>query len=234
MDKLKLVIGGIVGIMIGSSIGSTFFKIVSHAGFWTHFLVVSIIGIVLMNVLFRFLKGRYQPDNLPQWLADSMSITIPMGLGILAGAWFSYGSNKADLYIDNGTDKPFVFKIEGEGEFTVKPNDFVKVEVPQMENTMIIGKTERKLKIDNSGNWVFNPEKKYTYVEATEVYGDATAVADTTKSPFGKMINEEFFRSNAEYMFEAPESVMLRKREKSKSIVILYRLGNKTEETKPE
>jgi hypothetical protein len=91
--------------------------------------------------------------------------------------------------------------------------------IPQQMD--INGKNET-LNITSEGNWIYNVDTANTYIATSIEYGTSSA-SPSDKMPEMKMVKELFFKSDADYIFDSPESIKVKGNNKVTKTVLFRR-----------
>jgi hypothetical protein len=149
---------------------------------------------------------------------------------------------RTDIYIDNGKSVPVQVSISEEETQTVPANSYIQMSAPIGENEILIDGKKKKINILSKGIWVYNVENLNFYIEGTVDYSNPDVLykdkpADSTKTNTlgNKIIHEEFFKLESDYIFEAPESITIKKENQTNETLtrtVLYRIPKNLSQTK--
>jgi hypothetical protein len=223
MEKLALILGVLVGAIPAAILSYLLRSVFPHMGLWPTALIA---GAIALGVGFWFIrrqKAFYEGGNgLPGWLESANLYLI---LGTILGSAMVSSSNRAELYIDNATDKAVTIKIKDETDFTVEPMQFKHISVGAIPQQMDINGKNETLNITSEGNWIYNVDTANTYIATSIEYGTSSA-SPSDKMPEMKMVKELFFKSDADYIFDSPESIKVKGNNKVTKTVLFRRNSN--------
>jgi hypothetical protein len=179
-------------------------------------MLINLLVIVGGTVLYRrsrisFYTTSGEPEKIPSWMQNKALIPF-LVIGSLIGSAAIYMSNKADLYIDNGTDRVVKIDLKHEGSFDVPAHSYVKktVVIGSDNEIKYEGKT-RPLNIAKDGNWLFNIDTANTYVRTSVIYQSTSIFSKNetrdSSMPDFKLVTGEFFDAEADFMFDAPDKI---------------------------
>lgn len=201
--------------------------------------VITCITIVI-GIAWSFRKNRLRhyetsEQTPPNWLAGKKHFVILI-LATIVGSFAVFYTNKTDFYIDNGSNKSITVDIKDEGQVTIAPHSFVKKSVVKGINEVMYNNTKRTFDLKTHGKWIWNIDTLNTYVKSsitysseTKLYKDKSSISKEENDNDWKIISDEFFKADVDYMFEAPKSISVKKRSFSGSQVkktVLYRLND--------
>ncbi|WP_289663758.1 hypothetical protein [Flavobacterium panacagri] len=201
-----------------------------------YFVSVPINIILIAGALYYVYSARKQfvidnedEEGMPVHLEKSSYFFIP--LAAMIALFLVSSSFRTSLYIDNGRSVPVEVKIASEATQTVAPNSFILVDVPIGKNEISINGTKKNINIQGKGRWVYNVDNLNSYIEGTVNYAnpELSNANDTisTKLHVDKIIHKEFFKLESDFIFEAPESITIKKDagiDKVHTQTVLYRL----------
>lgn len=182
----------------------------------------------------KIMEEENDEDFIPDYLTKSSYFFIAIGSVL---AYFLVSSSfRTVIYIDNGKAVPIKISISGEDPQTVPAKGFIETSAIIGENEITIdGKKKKNINIPEKGRWVYNVDNLNSYIETTVDYSNPDVLykekpaADTLKlgSPDTKIIHEEFFKLESDYIFDAPESITIKKENQNGGTVtqtVLHRL----------
>lgn len=204
-------------------------------------LVMLVTGIVVSGMVWFHRWGNRkavaegkEPEKM-SWIVMGVLVVAS-----LAASAMMFESNKADLYIANGTDKAVKVELDHEGSFLITPHGYQKVQVVKGENRGHYTGGDRKFNINSGGNWVWNIDSAETFVLTAISYASEEQLYRNKKdieskeeeNPDFKVIRSEFFETPADYMFEAPKTITVKKSDFSKEVKkkVLYRWSDLLDE----
>lgn len=175
----------------------------------------------------KIMEEEKDEDFIPDYLTKSSYFFVPIG-AILAYFLVSSGFRTV-IYIDNGKPISVQVSISGEDPQTVPANGFIQTSIPIGENEITIdGKKKKKINIPVKGEWIYNIDNINSYIETTVnyanpdvLYKDKPADTITLGSADTKIIHKEFFKLESDYIFEAPESITIKKENQTNEPVTL-------------
>jgi len=173
-------------------------------------------------------------QDIPSHFANSTYIYLI--IGAVLGTLLSSNAFTTSLYIDNGRATPVTVIIPNEGTFTIEAHKHLKTSVPTGDNEITLDGKPKKLSLPESGKWVYNIDSLNLYVESTIDYsanetlyknGKGDSTETESESPDFKIIRGELFNAHVDYMFDAPESISIKRRDSDKTVTkkVLYRLN---------
>jgi hypothetical protein len=181
----------------------------------------------------KIMEEENDEDFIPDYYKKSSYFFVAIG-SILA--YFLVSSSfRTVLYIDNGKPVPVQISISGEDPQTVPANGYIETSATIGENEITVDGKTKKINILEKGRWVYNVDNLNSYIENTVDYANPDVLykdkpaPDTLKigSAETKIIHEEFFKLESDYIFEAPESITIKKENQGTGPVtqtVLYRL----------
>lgn len=175
-----------------------------------------------------------QPARLPDWLSKKR---IPVFLGIaslLSGA-IIFQANKTKLYIDNASEKDISVNIQNEGTHVVRAGTYKMLSIVKGDINLEYAGKKRKFSIPGGGKWVWNVDSLNSYIRSSvsyaaniDLYKDGKTPPEE-KIPDFKIINDEFFEAQVDYVFDVPEKISIKKRRFSSdgpvTKTVLYRFN---------
>lgn len=239
MNRLVLVLK-FVAVALPFALISYLFQFIFRQA--SDIVLIIFYSVIAIITIYFYLKIR------KQFLSNNPGIKIPFYFessniffliaGIIGGYFISLNSFKTNLYIDNGTEKVVTVKVPNEKQFEVNPNTYKKVNVPVDESDkIIINNVTKELKINEKGNWVYNVDTANVYVLSTLDYVNSSTLYNSEKkdsilsenesdSKF-KLIHEEFFKTEASYLFDPPEKITSSSKNSpdKMTVTVLYRIG---------
>lgn len=188
----------------------------------------------------KIMDEEKDEDFVPDYLKQSNYAFIVIGSLI---SYFLVSSGfRTDVYIDNGKSVPVQVSISEEETQTVPANSYIQMSAPIGENEILIDGKKKKINILSKGIWVYNVENLNFYIEGTVDYSNPDVLykdkpADSTKTNTlgNKIIHEEFFKLESDYIFEAPESITIKKENQTNEPLtrtVLYRIPKNLSQTK--
>lgn len=176
--------------------------------------VVVIAGGYFMIVRSRmaYYNSIGDPEAAPSWVKRKNAVLVFAVIGSLIGSAAMYDNNKAKLFIDNGTDHSLKFTLKHSGSFEIPAHSFTeKTVVVGSDNDITYNGATKKLNIDRKGNWLLNVDTQNTYIRTSVVYKSKSIFTrDNEKDmsmPDFSFVKEEFFNTETDYVFDAPESI---------------------------
>lgn len=197
---------------------------------------ISLIVLILVNmpiivggtVLFTRKRIAYYhrieaPELIPSWIKNKGLIVLAV-IGTFAGSGIMFSSNKADLYVDNGTTHSIKFKLKYGGSFEIPAHSFTKKQVVIGSDNEISydGKT-KPLAINAKGDWVLNVDTQNMYVRTSVVYKSKSIFSkdndrESESMPDFTLVKDEFFNAGTDYVFDAPETIREDRHSSSKAV----------------
>lgn len=227
---LKLALAVVPAYVLGYAYRSAFRHL--PEGFYYLLVLVPILaaGIYLIRKQRNGYAEREEIDYMPEWLSGN-SIYVYLIIGTLAGSFMASSTNRTVLYVDNGSDQPIKVSVKHEEEFEVAPRSHHQTSVSLGENEIEWGGKSKAFNFNESGNWVVNINKLNRYVETDVDYSNQEVLykngvsMDSTKSTL-TLIQEEFFKTKADFMFTAPEKIAVKKSSAGESVkkLVLLRM----------
>jgi hypothetical protein len=154
-------------------------------------------------------------DSMPDSLGNVTILYLVIGTAI--GTFGMSNNNRSRLYVDNGTDREITFKIKHEGDFKIPPQKHIKIDVVTGENIIEIEGKTKIFNVATHRNWVYNIDSQSVYLltnvnytNPNILYKEGTKPADTGDAD-GQIIKNEFFETDAAYIFDIPEKITVDK-----------------------
>lgn len=199
--------------------------------------VISILTIpAICYILFtKFLNKELPEGKQPNFVQrNKKSIAVGVLLGSVMSGFASLHSLDCDLTIDNGTIKSVkVEYLDRTREYItvdIPTGGFKTITLPVGDNVLTINGNKKNIKMGQRGEkYIYNIDKINNYILAEIEYGDD---ADLPKEKH-HFLSTEFFKVSADYLFEAPESI-IGKRGSSSKIKVLYRFNNTSKQNQDQ
>ena len=248
MGIIRLIMLGLLILVLaipGFGLGYLLTKISPGMGLQAHLLwVLGILG--GLAILGMRSKGRPPkaavplPDAQPAPAGEttkrpSIKSALLFLVATAFGGLLSYGNNKTTLYIDNGTAHWMNVSYRKTG-LTIAPGSYQKMEVVEGPCKLIVNGGFRTLDLSKPARqWVWNVEQQNIYYLDELVFSSSSALRDSTRSWWSSdtssmnnaLITDEVFSTEADYVFDAPETIQVSKRfvgNKDVARLLLYRI----------
>jgi len=174
-------------------------------------------------------------QDIPSYFANSTYLYLI--IGAVLGTLVTGSAFRTTLYIDNGKATAVEVTIPNDGTHTIEAHKHLQTSVPTGDNEITIDGKVKKLSLPESGKWVYNIDSINVYLESTVDYsandklykdGKADSTATETEAPDFKIVRGELFKADVDYLFDAPESISIKKRDADKAVTktVLYRIND--------
>ncbi|MBP8212424.1 MAG: hypothetical protein KAX53_01685 [Saprospiraceae bacterium] len=195
---------------------------------WAIFLIsILTIPTVCYFIYTKYIDKAVHIGEQPNFIQrNKKSIALGVVLGaVMFGVSSSYAFD-SDLIIDNGTIKPvkveYYTRTKEFNTIEIPSGSFQTITLPLGENIVVMnGKKKNILMGKRGGYYIYNVDGVNNYLLAEIEYG-SNATYPKEKQNFYSTV---FFKVQADYLFEAPETIVT-KRTSSKKKTVLYRLNN--------
>jgi len=232
MHKLKFALKFIIAIIPFSLLGSTLYSLFPKI---PHTVVMILYAALFAFFVYLFYKKkkkiRESDENyvIPEYLKPSTLAYLL--IAAIMSFFFTSSTVGTSLVIDNGKSVPVDISIENK-KITIPPNSFKQTSIRLGSQKITVQGVEKTINIPNKAKWIFNIDSIYTYYETSVDYSShlfKNGIADSSyfKKDNIKVLKGELIKSDAEYLFEAPETITIDKSKKNQKIVsvkILYRM----------
>jgi hypothetical protein len=200
-----------------------------------------IIGLLLFwyrkNKLKNLEEVRESGEFIEKRWFEKPWIFIGFLLCSVLGSSIMHGFNKVTIYLDNGSEKEIVVTINNKEKITVAAKKHQEVEVVAGSIDITYHNQTKKYTVDNTGKWILNIDTQnvymampITYSSNTTLYKDGKMMESENERDY-KIVKDEFFNTKADFLFEAPTTISIRKRRfesaKDVSKLVLYRYNKK-------
>jgi hypothetical protein len=230
MYVFLLLLMAILGGIIGYPVSALFFDTTRFWANWAHVLAVTIPSIAGFMVVLKLIQPRLS-GKIAEALSEPGNNIGAFAMGVVLTSIFYKSDATVQFYMDNGTRQSVSLSIkETNNTYTVKPKEVQKVVLPCGKITFNMNGKDTVIDFPNhKGYWIMNPNNANEYIERKMFYGDNITVVneimegDTTIT---RIVNDAFFHTNADYLFNEPEEIKVSEHNK-KSIItkkVLYRM----------
>jgi hypothetical protein len=228
---LKLAITIIPFYLIGYFLNMIF----RHKPGWLNLIIFLILTVGAIYFIYKKRKGltnELHEDDFPEYLKVSSYFLIV--IGAILGHLLSSSSFRTVLYIDNGLSIPIEITIKDESTMTIPGNSYKSTSLPTGENEILIEGKTKKINLSSKGNWIFNIDSINTYIltsidysNGVELYKDGQIDSTKLSSPDFEILQGELINVDADYLFEAPETITVQKNGRATSVkrTVLYRIN---------
>lgn len=229
--KLKILIVFVAALtiqFIGSTITNlTLMNVYPTAPKWLVFAFPFFIFIPILYFLYFKNKENDFLQNSPFLQENKTYVIIATLLGCVLSGIFINHSLTSIVYFDNGkkNDATLVYTDrEGKSQTVALPHSkATEIELPIGNVKFTINGKPKEIVTIPDTKFIFNIDTANAYVLTEEYYGEDQTAQDF--KPKFEAIKKEFFRINVDYLFEAPDSIFVKKNEK-KTKTILYRVND--------
>jgi hypothetical protein len=223
INILRIILTAIaVFLLFGSLIGAA---MAAYTAMPTWLMIA--IPIITIPSICYFVFNKFFNKEIPEGQTGNFfqrnKITTALGvvLGSVMSGFFTLSSLESDLTIDNGTKKSV--KVE----YYARTKDFLSVDIPagsfkeitlpKGDNVLTLNGEKKIVKmLGRNGKQIYNIDKINNYVLLEVDYG-----SEAPPKELKTFNSTEFFQVNADYLFEAPESIVTRRRSSKKKQVLL-------------
>ncbi len=163
---------------------------------------------------------------------------VVLGICTVLGSRLIFEYNKAGLYIDNASEKDITVKVAHLGSYTIKAGKHTKVQIVKGDVDVEYNNIKKHFIANTDGKWVWNIDSLNSYVKTEIVYSTRKDADAGNTSDGGKdkteIITKEFFNPGADYVFEVPDQISIKKKrfEADKDVVkvVLYKISDLAEQ----
>jgi hypothetical protein len=176
----------------------------------------------LFVLLYKIRQYRLSKGGIPPAWTKSWLIIALFGAGIIGGTIATFNTSRTTLHIENGTNRNISYTLSRYGSFTISAYSSKKLTLPQGVYQLDFENTRRQLIMPERADWIFNTHKANHYIRGTARYVNRElqeieswkngGVAEQTD-----VLSEEFFETDTDYVFEAPNRISRRRRRFSSS-----------------
>lgn len=214
-----VLVQSLMGFPIGGLI--SFFPTIPTIGIFA--ITILTIPALCYLIFIKFLNKNVPEGQQPNFVQrNKVSIGIGVVLGAILSGFYSLHSLDCDLTVDNGTIKSVKVEYYNRTQNLIKTEipsgSFQTITLPVGDNTLTINGKKKIIKMGQRGQkYIYNIDGVNNYV-LTEIYYGRDTQAPKEKENF---FSTEFFKVYADYLFEAPESILTKRRSSEKKIVLL-------------
>jgi hypothetical protein len=236
MEKLKLAVRFVVCILPSYLFGVGLTYFFRHIDGRLQFFLTALVILGCMYLITKlrqpYLTDNGDTDEMPFFLHGSMYFFLIFSS--FGGLFWSYMAFKADVMFDNGRNAPIVISAGPYEAEVIAAKSNRGMILPVSLNQIMIDGKPKTIDITEKGTWIFNIDKLNTYIEGTVQYGvpntikpEKMELPGIVPEPAVTLINDEFFRTKADILFEAPDSLKVKRSEAAKQLskVVLYRVN---------
>ena len=233
MIKYKIILKTLVALIpfyiLGSILYNLFPQIPNWIAIFCHFILfISIVYVIYLKKK----KLRESKDNytLPEYLLPSTLFYLFIGATL--AHFMTENDSRTQLYIDNGKSVPIEIIIPNEEKLIVPANSFKTSSIRLGTTNIVVNGKIKTINIPTKGNWIYNIDTLNMYYESTvdysnQLFRNGKVDSSYFNKPNVKLITGEIIKSDAAYLFEAPNTITVNNTDidkKAVAIRVLYRI----------
>jgi len=233
MVRLKFALKILIGIIPFYLTGKILYLVFPQIPHWTVILVFLFMFIGFLYFFYKKKKELRESNEkyvLPEYLLPSTLLYLLFG-AFLADT-FTIADSRTEFIIDNGKPTTIELVIDGDDKIIIPPFDFKRTSIRIGLSKISLNGLQKEINLPKKGKWILNIDSVNTYYETTVDYSNQlfkNGVIDSNllDKPDVTFVKGELINTDASYLFEAPESITIKKdyqNKKSVSVKILYRM----------
>jgi hypothetical protein len=234
MNRIVIIFKLLIAMLPALAVGYIFRYFFPFLPEWLQ--VAPFILLIAGGIYFIYKNRKIRIDNdeedyLPEWLHKSSYVYII--LGSIMGLFLTASSFRTSVSFDNGRNTTVKITLNKNSTFEVSPKNFYNISMPKGENEIIIDGKVSKINVESDGKWVYNIDNLNSYYIESIDYSNPNTLykngkIDSTLLNQGtiKILSGELIKAEVDYLFNAPESITVKKRDAKESISkkVLFRI----------